>query len=159
MGSGMQEGKIYEKPTTASALRYSLNWLGRRLNAEICLSPPQDNRTTTTPKLLHTIPSGGFQQQLKTKGLPKLSLSRILLRCKVVGRRGEKDGVLAGSGAGSKKAFHPQASERAESAVLYEESSHRHNPRPRPVRWLRGACTGIQVCKSDDLSAISGSTR
>lgn len=103
MGSGMQEGKMYEKPTTAFMLGYSLNWLGRRLNAEICLSPPQDNRTTTTPKLLHTIPSGGFQQQLKTKGLPKLSLSRILLRCKVVGRRGEKDGVLAGSGGGGRR--------------------------------------------------------
>lgn len=63
----------------------------------ICLSPPQDNRATTTQKLLHTIPSGGFQQQLKTKGVPKLSLSRILLRCKVC-RRGEKDGVLAGGG-------------------------------------------------------------
>ena len=78
MGPGMQEGKMYEKPTIASMLGYSLDWLGRRLHAEICLSPPQDNRATATPKLLHTIPSGGSQQQLKTKGLPKLSLNRIL---------------------------------------------------------------------------------
>lgn len=59
----------------------------------------------------------------------------------------------------SKEAFHPQASERAESAVLCGDSSHRHNPRPGPVRWLSGASAGVQVCKSDDLSAISGPTR
>lgn len=35
MGPGMQEGKMYEEPTTASVLEYSLDWLGRRLHAEI----------------------------------------------------------------------------------------------------------------------------